>query len=274
MSNVPGDVLNQVGNARVAGGGVYINHGDYVFAVKKWHFQQIQDRVIILELIPVEARKKKVFEGDKLVEQDPNEPGSECSSAANFDGASKQSAGSNSRAPVLALFGFKENEVPQAKVMETLDACCGPDQPAAMMLLSCSTYPKEIRSKKGEYITGLNWDCVAKPGTGVNAPEFVAARKAAFVQGAAALVKLATEQLKAARASGSAPALASTDAGTAPAIPSSAPSIPIGAPAALAPPIVVKDPFAGWTQHPDSPDHMYRGNEYKLKSELLAAAGA
>lgn len=272
MANLPPEMAEQVGKARTAGGGSYIQHGDYVMMVKKWFYQKIQDRCIILELVPVESRKKIVYEGQKAVEQDPNAPGSECSDTANFDGEGKLSAPGNSRAPVLALFGFKEGEVSDQIVSNTLDEMVGPANPGAGMLITCSTFPKEIRSKKGSYITGRNYDHVAKPGQGVNSPEAVKARLDAFRISPEKLIEVVTKQLADARAAGAAPHLVST------------PSQPTGGPAAPPPPgppppppaQAAVDPIqaakaAGWVDHPTAPGYMMRGEGDKYEAKLKTA---
>lgn len=290
MAGLPKEMADEVGRARVAGGGSYIQHGDYVMMIDRWFFQKIQDRCIIQELTPAEAIKKVVYEGAKKVEQDPNPPGSSCSAAVNFDGAGKLSAQSNSRAPVIALFGFNDGEIPDATAAMSLRQVCKEDesdadlkgvpiQPARGMLIGLRTYPKEVQSRKGSYITGHNWYCIAKPGTGINAPELVKARLDAKVVGPEAFVKCVTEQLVAARAAGQVVVPADELPGTAAQTGAAAPTLP-GAPPTLPqqpPPIVVVDPLAGWTFNPQNPagapdPYYYKGQEQKRKSELLAAA--
>lgn len=275
--NLPSDMAAEVGKARSAGGGVYIVYGTYVFMIKKWFYQKIQDRCIILEAIVVEGRKKIVMEGDKQVDQEPNAFGSEVSSTANFDGDGKLSAPANARAPILGLFGFKENEVKDDVVTKTLDEVIDASQPAAGMLVSCSTFPKEIRSRKGNYITGLTWECLNKPGEGLNAPALVAARNAAMSTGGAeAAARVGAEQLAAARANGAVavapPAMAdktivgSTVTPEVPAVPSLPPPVPV---VVAAPPPAPRDPFMGWTKHP-TPGYWYQGQIVKSEADLLA----
>ncbi len=275
MANLPRDLAEQVGKSRTAGGGNYIQHGNYILMIGRWFYQHIQDRCIILESKAIEAEKKIVYEGQNKVEQDPNAPGSDVSSTANFDGDGKLSAPANSRAPVLGLFGFKESEVPDQKVTETLDYVLGDAQPATGMLLGVSTFPKEIRSKKGSYITGLNWFCVDKPGQGLNAADKVKARLDAFKISTDEGLRITREQLAAARAAGAGPSMPTEKAASpsgpstaAPSLPDAPPSVP-----AAPPSIPVVDPFAGWTQHPQNPDYFFRGQELKKKAELLAMAG-
>ena len=246
MSNLPQDMKEEVGKARVAGGGSYIQHGDYIAMVKKWFYQKTQDRCIILESTVITAQAKTVYHGTEAINQTPNAPGSDFSDVANFDGDGKLSAPANSRAPVLGLFGFKEGDVPDAKVGETLDYCLGDTQPAAGMLIKLSTYPKEIRSRKGSYITGRSWECVDKPGEGLNAPELVKARLDAFKISAEHGVKVATEQL-ASRGSFAPSAPAPVAATTAFAPPPPAP-LPPAPPASAA-----WTPPAPWRVHTGAP---------------------
>ncbi len=105
MANLPKALAQQVGKSRVAGGGNYIQHGDYVMSILRYFYQKIQDECVIVEISPAEAKKKVVFEGEKKIEEEPNPVASECSSTANFDGDGKLSAPANARAPVLAIFG-------------------------------------------------------------------------------------------------------------------------------------------------------------------------
>lgn len=293
VANLPKEMAEEVGKARVAGGGNYIQHGDYVMMVDRWFYQKIQDKCIIQELIPAEALKKVVYEGTKKVEQDPNPVGSACSATVNFDGAGKLSAQSNSRAPVIALYGFNDGEIPDATLAMTLRQACKEDdtdpdlkgvpiQPARGMLIGLRTYPKEVQSRKGSYITGFNWYCIAKPGTGLNAPDLVKARLDAKVVGPEAFVKCVTEQLVTARAAGQVAVPTEELPGTAasaaaPTLPGTVPTLPAGGPPALPGSIVVVDPLAGWTLHPQNPagtpdPFYYKGQDFKKKSELLAAA--
>lgn len=279
MAELPSDLLEDVGKARVGGGGNYIQHGDYILMINKWFFQKIQDRCIILECLVIEARKKIVYEGSKPVEQEPNKPGSSCSSTANFDSEAKLSAPANSRAPVLGLYGFKEGSVDDAKVKTALSRATSDAQPMHGMLVAVSTFPKEIRSKRGEYITGLDWSCVAVPGTGVNAADKVAARAAALKVSPEKCLEVALAQLSEARANGTGAQLPANDTGsqpiqstttttTAPTSTGGAPEIP-GVPGVPELP-AAKDPLEGWTVHPNDPSWYYRGKEIKKKDDLIA----
>jgi site-specific DNA-methyltransferase (adenine-specific) len=280
MGNMPQDMLDDIGKARTAGGGNYIQHGNYILMINKWFYQKIQDRVIVLECLVVDAVKKIVYEGPKMVELEPNAVGSECSSAANFDSEAKLSAPANSRAPVLGLWGFEEGKVDDQRVKATLDQAIGDEQPAKAMLVKCSTFPKEIRSKKGNYITGLRWECVNFPGEGLNSQEMVAARRAAFAQSTEAAVKLAVQQLATARASGKGPSIAA-ETPAAPAAPTAAPAA-FSAPEISAPPVpglptvpaassgIEKFVAAGWRKHPQNPSFWFLGQQVKSEADLIA----
>lgn len=275
MAQLPKHLADQAGKARAAGGGVFVQHGDYIMMIKRWFYQKIQDECIVLEMVAVESRKKIVYEGKNKVEVEPNEPGSDCSTVANFSGNSKMSAPANSRAPVLGLFGFTENQVADEKISDTLVYVTSDAQPAAGMLVGCSTFPKEIRSNKGNYITGLDWSCVAPPKRGVNSDEAVKARLDAYARGPLEMVKVALAQLAEARAAGHAPGLPSTEIGSAPeddgkTTASAPPQLPKAGPPAL--PKKERDPFEGWTPHPDDPENYFYNvkNELKTRAEILA----
>lgn len=270
MAQLPDSWLQETVRAKTAGGGTWIQHGDYTFLITKFFFQKVQDECVIVEFLVVESKKKIVFENGKPVEQEPNAQGSECSEVINFSGPGKLSAPGNLRSVVLGLFGFKEGEVDDRTMSETLRYIINDNTPAAGMLLKCSTFAKEKRSAKGEFITGREWSCVSKPSTGLNADAFVKARLAALAHGSDEAVRVTLEQLRQFRTDGAAQA--------------SAPSPAIAAPAAIqvvaapppppAPPIVVEKAYlAGWTQHPQNPLYFYKGDQVKTESEIAALAG-
>lgn len=274
MAQLPRDMAEEAGKARVSGGGNYLQHGDYVMMVDKWFYQKIQDRCVILNMMPIESKKKAVYEGQKLVEEEPNAPGSTCSDTANYDGEGKLSAPSNARAPVLGLFGLKENEVADGKVTDTLVYVCADPTPARGMLLAVSTFPKEIRSNKGNYITGRTYSCVSKPNEGVNRADLVKARCDAWAQSPEAALALALEHLathRAAQAGGVAIPVATSSAngaaahGGEPAIPSE-PTIP-SEPAISSTPWYITE---GWKQHSKDPKVFWKGSEFKTVAELQA----
>lgn len=267
MGNLPKHLKAEVGKARVAGGGVYINHGTYVFMIDSWKFVKVVDECIVTELFVGQAREKH----DPKLPEPTNKPGTTCSEVANFDGAGKQSAGANARAVVAALYGDAHvTGMSDDDVGELLDAQLGTDQPCRGMLIGCDTYPKEVRSNKGTFITGRNWKHIAKPGTGLNAPELVRARLAALNISPEECVRVIDEQMKTVGVALSAVATsAAAPAVAAPVIP----AVPVpAAPPLPAPPIIVVDPLAGWTQHPDNPLFYYRGTEVKSKADLLATS--
>jgi hypothetical protein len=258
MAQLPAELANRIASAQVTGGGNYIQHGDYVLMVRKWFFQKIQDECIITEFLVGDARKKTVFEGARAVDVDPNQEGADVSEPINFGGNGKLSAGSNAKAVVLGLFGFKQGEVPDHKVAETLISVTSDTQPATGMLIGLSTYPKEKVSKPGEFITGRNWICIDKPGTGLNSPENVKARLDALLVSPDAAVKLIKQQLKS-RSAATTPSIPTIGLAAVPSIP----SIPT-------PP---KNSFEGWTAHPQDPNQFFKDNgkggfDWKSKAEL------
>lgn len=276
MAQLPRSLAEQVGSARVGGGGNYIQHGKYVLVIDDWRYQKIQDECIIIKTVVAEAHKVVVFEGDKKVEDEPNPVGSEASSVANFDGEAKLSAPANARAPILGLFGFKENGIDNATVTATLEQVTSDAQPACGMVVGLSTFPKEKRNKRGEYIVGLNWEFIAKPGQGINEKSLVEARKAARAQGTEALVKLTQEHLAMMREgkipSSTAPAGVTSQAappaaaGVPPSLPGGAPSLPPSLPAITVDTLKA----AGWQPHPQDAEYMWRGTELKKVADLLA----
>jgi len=284
MAGLPRDMAQQVGNARVTGSGNHIQHGNYVFLIKKWFFMLSpqNERCVIIEFAVVDAQKKTVHEGTRVITAEPNGIGSDCSEVVNWDGAGKLSAAGNSRAPVLGLFGFNENEIEANKVIETLDTCLSDAQPAAGMLIACSTAPREKRTKPGEFITARNWSCVARPGTGANAPDLVAARLAALKVSAPKAVSLARQHLglsafDADSVQTAAPTAPQTTAAPAPAAfgfgnaePAFTLPPPPAPPVAAAPPAPPADPFAGWLPHPTAPGFRYSGQIVKSEADLMA----
>ena len=263
MANLPPNIAKQVADARVTGGGTYIEHGDYDLMVTKWEYQELQDKVMVHEFLVINAKSKKVKEGEKHYDSEPNPVDSICSYAVNFDGAGKLSAAGNVRAVVLGLFGFKENEVKGEVVQQTLGDCC--DGKANGMILRCSTYPKEIKSNKGNFITGMNWECYMQPGHGANRLDLAAERMRVLKEkGAEAAAALARQHM------GSAP-----EQPTAPSIPAPTPA-PVAAPPPPppAPPPAVEKPWLiGWTPHPQNPAYFYKGAEVKTEEDIRRAAG-
>lgn len=296
MANLPKYIKDEMADANDSGGGTYIQHGDYIMCFTKTHFFEVsrpgfESANIIHNLVPIESHKKTVYENGKPLAQEPSPVGEETSYAIDFKGKAKVVAGKNSRAVAIGLFDLPKNDK-SAQVEEAVDRMCGPDQPAAFMLVKLSTFAKEVRSRPGEYITGLDWQNLSVPGpSGLNSRPLVAARAAAFKTGGGVeLVRVTLAQLAEFRAAGGVTAFAApvTDddgVSTAPAptpAPTVAPSAPAAAAPALPPPappaapppaIPVIDPFAGWTVHPADPNFYYRGTELKAKAELLAAVG-
>jgi len=181
MGQMPQNVRDRIAKAKASSGGNNIRYGEYILMYWKSSYDHMNSGWChINEFVVVSATKIVVMEGEKKVDVEPNQVGTQCSYVINYDGKGKLSADGNSKALVLGLFGFKEGEVPDEKVSETLADLTADNQPAKGMLIKCSTHPKEVRSRPGNYITGIKWECVATPGQGENAPEANQARLAQY----------------------------------------------------------------------------------------------
>jgi hypothetical protein len=162
-------------------GGNNINYGEYVLMLLRSSYEKKHTGWChINEFAVVKSTKTVVQEGDKTVTREPNQVGTMCSSVINYDGKGKLSADGNSKALVLGFFGLKEDEVSDEKVAETLADLTADHQPAKGMLIKCTAFPKEVRSRPGNFITGLRWDCVNKPGEGENTLDKAAQRMAEY----------------------------------------------------------------------------------------------
>lgn len=184
MGQMPEIVRQRIAKSRANAGGNNIRYGEYVLMYWKSSYDRMNSgNCHINEYVVVQAKKIVVVEGDKQKEVEPNQVGTMCSYVINYDGKGKLSADGNSKSIVLGLFGMEEKpddaqqiaELDQALADLTSDA-----QPAKGMLLKLETYPKEVRSRPGNYITGMKWSCVDRPGTGENTVEKAAARIAEF----------------------------------------------------------------------------------------------
>jgi len=271
MAHLPASLASKVAESKTASGGNWLQHGKYLLMIDSYKYQIINDEVIVTNFLAIKSEKKTVFEGQKAITQEPNPVGSTCSEIANFSGAGKLSAPSNARAVVLGLFGYKEGEVSAQVVSDTLVAVTSDAQPAQGMLIGCDTFAKEIRSKPGQYITGRNWTCVAKPGTGLNTPALVQARLAALKLSTEECVKVTLEQLKSAgmMTAESAPTLPTN--GHIPTVDATVPTLPV---AELAP--LDKAKAAGWRQHPQNPSYFYhpeKPNGENVKTQMDLEAG-
>lgn len=187
MGKMPKEVRDRIAKARATAGGNNIRHGEYVLMIMRSTYEKMNSgQCHINEFAVHSAKKVSVAEGDRQVDVEPNPLGSSCSYVINYDGKGKLSADGNSKALVLGLFGMKEGEMDDALVADTLGDFTDDKQPAKGMLVKCTTYPKEVRSNPGKFITGLNWECVAKPGEGLNSPEECAKRLEDFAKHEAA----------------------------------------------------------------------------------------
>jgi hypothetical protein len=177
MGQMPQAVRDRIAKAKASSGGNNIRYGEYILMYWKSSYDKMNSGWChINEFVVVQATKVNIMEGEKKVDVEPNQVGTQCSYVINYDGKGKLSADGNSKALVLGLFGLTEGEVDDALVSQTLGSLTDDAQPAKGMLIKLSTYAKEVRSRPGNYITGMKWECVNKPGEGENAPEAVKAR--------------------------------------------------------------------------------------------------
>lgn len=266
MANLPMSMAMEIGKARAAKGGNWLQHGYYTLMVTKWFFQKVQDSCIICELVVIEAKRNPVKQGSQIVDDDPNPVGSLVSEVANFDGPGKQSARGNARAVAIGLYGLRDTEVDDDEVTQLMTKVVkdDPGTPAAGMLLHVHTTAQEKRTKPGEFITKRNWECISVPGQGVNTEELARARMAALAKGPDEAVRLAAQHLASFRNG-------STVAAPAPAL-SAAPPIPSAPPAIPAP---SKPWLVGWTIHPADSNYFYNAaGEVKTEADLKAAFGS
>lgn len=147
----------------------------------------------------------------------------------------------NMKAYALGLLGVDPAKVSKEELAATIDAIGDERQSARGMLIRGTTF-HSTKEDGGDFL-GMNW----LPYHGEN------------VLGAPSVLKRRAD----------------LDAEKGGSVPGSAqpPAIIAPPPIVTAPPIAVVDPFLGWTQHPQSAEHMYRGTEVKTKKELLAMAG-
>ncbi len=177
MGKMPKEVRDRISKAKATAGGTNISHGKHILMLMKSTYERMNSgQCHINEFVVFESEGMRVTEGEKSYDVAAMTKGASCSYVINYDGKGKLSADGNSKALVLGLFGEKEGEIPDDKVSETLGDLTDDAQPAKGMLVRVETYPKEVRSKPGKYITGLNWSCVDKPGEGLNAPDEVTKR--------------------------------------------------------------------------------------------------
>lgn len=230
----------------------------------------------------------------------PNLVGSDFAMKVNFDGPGAKSAPANVRKFILGLFGLKEGEVSEKDVNETwtdfartkdlhvgdiekLDANNQPvyakvakqANPGCGMLVDITASMKEKKKtrdvkdlppEKREYVTILKWECVARPGTGENAPEPVAKRRAE-------IDLPADDEVDTVSTAGTPPAVGSLL--TQPT--SVAPPPPTVTPAPPAPPVQAFVPQAPWKIHPTAPGWYFSdptiGGDNAVKSEADLRAG-
>ena len=243
MGQIPLSMRQRIAKSNATMGGNKILHGIYdeliICGIRHELSPSKKDNLIIFNFRVGKSKKNIVQEVSatnacppRTVDQEPNAVGSDCDDVINFDGAGKQSAEGNVKSILLGLYGKRNEEMDEDVAMATLGDLSADNQPARGMVIALTTYPKEKRTKPGEFITGLTWRCVDPPGQGENAPDKVAARRAILDKGAKA------------------PAVTSTTA-AAPPVPGQVPAAPTAPPAPVA--TIPVFPPAGWEWHPGNP---------------------
>lgn len=184
MGQMPESVRKRIAKSRANAGGTNIRHGEYILMYWKSSYDRMNSgNCHINEFVVVQAKKIVVVEGETQKEVEPNQVGTMCSYVINYDGKGKLSADGNSKAIILGMFGLEEkpdDEKQIAELDQALADLTADSQPAKGMLIKLTTYAKEVRSRPGNFITGMKWACVDRPGTGENTVEKAAARVAQF----------------------------------------------------------------------------------------------
>jgi N6-adenosine-specific RNA methylase IME4 len=184
MGQMPESVRQRIAKSRANAGGNNIRYGEYILMYWKSSYDRMNSgNCHINEFVVVQAKKIVVMEGDKQKDVEPNQVGTMCSYVINYDGKGKLSADGNSKSIVLGLFGIEEkpdDAQQQEELMQALADLTSDAQPAKGMLIKLETYPKEVRSRPGNYITGMKWSCVDPLGTGENIVEKAAERVKQF----------------------------------------------------------------------------------------------
>lgn len=279
MAGLPKELADEIGKSPDAGGsGVYYEHGDYPLVyIKSWYYKGppvSQSRIIVLETVPIIAKAKQVKEKEKSYTSTPNPVGSTVSTVFNFDATYHKEAKrielSKSRMPVKALYGDSGKNVADSVISQRLSEITDEKAPMVGMVMALSTAPHE--KGDGGFLVNLNWEHVAAPGAGMNAPDKVAARRAAYATSPEQMVKVALEQYGASSNGASTTSATSTETKTAtpPAV-DGPPEIPGDAPPELP---AVKDPLEGWKPHPKDAAYVWKGKVVAKKEDVIAGKHA
>ncbi len=295
MSNVDisGELAESIGDSKVFGGSENIRHGRYKLLIKEVFAEKIEGdqpkRMAfavfrVLESVPnpisYPGGRPDLDDGNK-----PNPVDSECALKVNFDGPGAKSAPGNIKAFICGLFGVNPNEISNDDVKKTWrDLARRKDEwvvdpstvekvfkkanLAAGMVIALSTFSKEKKKTKlipdlqlKEYITGMTWSCVSKPGAGENSKELVAQRRAE-------LESNVVEDDDDATSVAAAPA-----AGQPPASPPPPPAPPPPAPPRVEfapPPPWIKHPNHPWGSTPDTRWYWDGGTGVKSQAQFMA----
>jgi hypothetical protein len=178
----------------------------------KWHrFSFMEFKV--LKAVPHEKGAIPTSLQSRDDGTNPNPVGSMCSHSIDFDGNGAAMAGQNVKEFIAGLFGVDVDQLSKEDGFQTwVDLCRKMDVKAGGVdyvdpntqqpvlakkdkvanmgcgfIIALSTSAKELKEtrkvkdltpEQRKYFTQKNWQCLARPGTGINSPEDVAKRRA------------------------------------------------------------------------------------------------
>lgn len=287
ISGALGDLISK---SKTFGNSDNIRVGRYKFLIKKVFAEKVDSgrfafaELKVLDSAPNPQQLPPGVPANRFDDgTHPNLVNSDCAMKVNFDGPGAKSAPGNVKGFILGLFGLNQSETSEDDINSTwkdltrqkalnvgdnlgIDPTTNqvikadkykPANPGAGMVIACTASMKEKKKTKAlppeqkEYITVLNWECVARPGTGENSKDMVAQRKAA-IEIAGADDDDADDDVPSTPAPGSTFVPQTVGAPAAPVAVPVAPPPPVVAPAPPAPPVVFVPP-SPWKAHPSSP---------------------
>jgi len=318
--DVSAEVADLISGSKVFGASDNIRHGRLKLVIERIHAQMVETdmgnhKMAFWECRVLESAPNPQTIGDRVDYVSPQQPGvgplrddgnnpnpvgSRCALKVDFDGAGGRSAGANIKAPILALFGKRDGEIPDSEINATwkdlarvrdlkVGDAIGIDpntnqpilatkakqaNPACGMVIWVETMVKKKRTpnEKGMYVTKLIWDCKGSPiGVGENAPDLVLKRRAE-IETARAEEGIDDEDTSA--SSTPSPSPYQQAASAAPAVPQAqqAAPLPPAPPAPPAPVVAAFTPPPPWRAHPTAPGYFWDGAQ-GVKSEAQLRAG-
>lgn len=181
------DLFAMIGNAAANGKGDNFRDGKGIVLVRELVCKPMNDGptfIVATKIVSSEAKGDKEFLNLDPVTKTPIFGGPSVPNAKDSCPSWPQkltkhkSAPGNVKAFVLALTGFKENEVKAEDFRQAMEKLMSKDQPGRGMLIAYETYQQAIRSgaNAGKVITLVKWSHVS-PENG-NSRELIQARRA------------------------------------------------------------------------------------------------